>query len=131
MIEGSCLCGSVRYRIEGQPALMYHCHCDTCRAASGASYATNILVPTESLVIEGRDVLSSFESSPRKRRYFCSRCGSPIYSHSESMPAMVSVRCGTLKTDPGLAPSYHAWVGSKAPWTTIADGLTHYDQGVS
>jgi len=124
MLEGSCLCGTVRYQIHAEPMLMYHCHCGSCRAASGASFATNILVATDALeVVGGRERLASYESSPGKRGWFCSGCGSPIYSHSEHTAQVVSVRCGTLKSDPGLRPAWHAWVATRAPWTEIRDDL--------
>ena len=131
MLEGSCLCGTVKYEVHAAPALMYHCHCVTCRRASGASFATNMLVSTDAfMVVGGREILSSYESSPGKRRYFCSGCGSPIYSHGESTRHFVSVRCGTLRTDPGIRPSYHSYVASGAPWTVIGDDLPQMPEGM-
>jgi hypothetical protein len=38
---------AVRYRITAAPLAMYHCHCGQCRRASGASFATNLLVQSE------------------------------------------------------------------------------------
>jgi hypothetical protein len=130
MLEGSCLCESIRYEIRSEPIVMYHCHCGTCRSASGASFATNILVAADAFsVIEGREKLASFESSPAKRRWFCSRCGSPIYSHADATSHVVSVRCGTLRSDPGLRPSWHAYVATRAPWTELCDGLPQMPEG--
>lgn len=71
MLQGSCLCGKVKYEIDAEPRLMYHCHCGKCRAASGASFVTNIIVATERFkVVAGLEDLSAFESSPNKHRYF-------------------------------------------------------------
>ena len=79
MLSGACMCGRIQYEIEGQPRFMYQCHCGKCRAASGASFATNLIVDAGRLKItSGKDKLSAFESSPGKHRYFCSGCGSPI-----------------------------------------------------
>jgi hypothetical protein len=40
----------------------------------------------------------------------------------------VSVRLGSLDADPGIAPQYHSFVGSKAAWETLPDdGLPWYD----
>ena len=129
MLKGSCLCGSVKYEVDRKPVLMYHCHCTACRAASGASYVTNVIVPTAGLRITTEDApLEAFESSPGKRRYFCSTCGSPIYSHGQSTKNFVSLRSGTLVDDPGIRPSYHAYVAFKAPWVTIDDGLLQYPE---
>ncbi len=122
MLEGSCLCGGVRYEIEGRPRFMYQCHCGKCRAASGAAAVTNVIVDAERFrITAGRERLSAFESSPGKFRYFCSGCGSPVYSHGGKTPHVVSVRSGTLRQDPGLRVAYHAFVGSKAAWAEIRD----------
>ena len=122
MLNGACLCGKVRYEIEGEPRFMYQCHCGKCRAASGASFVTNIVVNADRFrVTAGKESLAAFESSPQKFRYFCSICGSPIYSHGEKTKHMVSVHCGSLKQDPGLRVAYHSFVASKAAWIDICD----------
>jgi tRNA-Thr(GGU) m(6)t(6)A37 methyltransferase TsaA len=122
----------VRYEIGGDPLGMYHCHCSQCRRASGASFATNMVVRSQDLeIVAGSDVLASFESSPGKRRRFCSRCGSPILSQTQSLPQLVSVRCGTLDGDPGVRPGAHLYAGSKAPWTEICDGIPQRDAGLA
>jgi hypothetical protein len=124
MLHGSCLCGKIKYEIRGEPLIMYYCHCGTCRKATGSAFATNIAVRTEDLqIVAGRDALGAFESSPNKHRYFCSACGSPIYSHGEATRGIVSVRCGTLDEDPGVRPKVHGYVASKAPWHEIRDDL--------
>ena len=79
MLDGACLCGKIRYEIEGEPRFMYQCHCGKCRAASGASFVTNIIVDTDKFrITAGKESLAAFESSPQKFRYFCSACGSPV-----------------------------------------------------
>ena len=128
-LSGSCLCGKVRYEIEGAPRFMYQCHCGRCRAASGASFVTNLIVSRENFgVVAGAEVLSAFESSPGKHRYFCSCCGSPIYSHGEKTKQVVSVRAGTLQQDPGLRPAYHAFAASKAAWVELGDEVPRFDE---
>jgi hypothetical protein len=131
-IEGHCLCGAVRYRIDAAPLAMYHCHCAQCRHASGASFATNLLVRTESFsVTAGAQALASFESSPGKQRYFCLRCGSPIFSAAEATPQIRSVRGGTVAGDPGVRPTAHIHVASKSAWFEITDGLPERALGLA
>ena len=36
------------------------------------------------------------------------------------------VKMGTLLDDPGIRPTFHIFVGSKAPWHEITDALPHY-----
>ena len=122
MLSGACLCGRVRYEIAARPRFMYRCYCGKCRAASGAAYVTNIIVDADSFrITAGKDSLAAFESSPNKYRHFCSGCGAPIYSQGDRTRHVVSVRCGTLRQDPGMRVAYHAFVGSKAPWVEIHD----------
>ena len=129
MIDGVCLCGRIQYQIEGEPRFMYQCHCGKCRAASGASFVTNIIVDTDRFrITAGKEGLSAYESSPQKFRHFCSACGSPIYSQGEKTKHVVSVRCGTLKRDPGMRVAYHAFVASKAAWLDICDAQPQFPE---
>ena len=124
MLRGSCLCGMVRYEINGTPQSMYYCHCGMCRKATGSSFATNMLVRTDDLkVISGEELLKGFESSPNEFRYFCSECGSPVLNRAAGRKGTISVRCGTLDTNPGVRPAVHTFTASKAPWFEITDGL--------
>jgi len=42
---------------------------------------------------------------------------------------IVIVPMGSLDDDPGIRPSEHIWVGSKAPWHEISDELPRFDEG--
>ena len=129
MLNGACMCGRIHYEITAQPRFMYNCYCGKCRAASGASFVTNVIVDAESFrVTAGKESLAAFESSPNKFRYFCSVCGSPIYSQGEKTKQVVSVRCGTLRQDPGTRVAYHAFVASKAPWVDIHDDESQFSE---
>lgn len=129
MLNGACLCGKVQYEIDGNPRFMYQCHCSRCRAGSGASFVTNVIVDTAIFrITAGQESLARFESSAQKFRYFCSACGSPIYSHGEKTKHVVAVRCGTLKQDPGLRVAYHAFADSKAAWIDISDAQPRFPE---
>ncbi|MCE2520679.1 MAG: GFA family protein, partial [Alphaproteobacteria bacterium] len=76
MVTGSCLCGAVRWLIDGPLTGMTHCHCSMCRKAHGAPFATYAAVDPESVTfLAGSDQTGVFESSPGAVRSFCSRCG--------------------------------------------------------
>ena len=123
------MCGKVAYEIAGKPRFMYQCHCGKCRAGTGASFATNVIVDADKFrITAGGNAVASWESSPQKFRHFCSACGSPIYSQGEKTKHVVSVRSGTLKQDPGLRVAYHAFVASKAPWVEIRDDCPQFGE---
>lgn len=130
MLTGHCLCGSVRYEITAKPLALTYCHCEECRRATGSSLNTSILVRQDAFrIVSGDDALAYHESSPGNRRYFCSRCGSPVFKRSPEPPDLLKVRAGTLDSDPGVRPTAHIWVREKAPWYEITDGLPQFPEG--
>lgn len=124
MLEGHCLCGGIRYEIDGEVGPIDFCHCSYCRRASGSAFASNANLARDAFHIrQGAELLREFESTPKKFRSFCSACGSPIYARHEAAPQLLRLRVGTLTSDPGSRPSGHFDVASKAPWFSIADTL--------
>lgn len=75
----------------------------------------------------GADLLREWESSPGIRRCFCGRCGSQILKRKDASPESIRLRLGTLDTDPGVKPSKHIFVGSKAAWLEITDDLPVFE----
>ena len=39
--EGGCLCGSIRYRVVGDPIRAGVCHCTFCKRRSGSAFAVS------------------------------------------------------------------------------------------
>jgi uncharacterized protein (DUF924 family) len=127
-VTGGCLCGRIRFRIEGNFGVVANCHCTMCRKAQGCAFATNADVDRrEFMILKGAEAIAEYESSPGKFRCFCRACGSPVYSHRLSEPSVVRVRFGTLDDDPGVRPELHFAVDFKAPWFDITDGLPRID----
>jgi hypothetical protein len=40
--SGSCLCGEIRFEIEGEFERFYLCHCEYCRKDTGSAHAANL-----------------------------------------------------------------------------------------
>ena len=124
---GGCLCGAIRYEVDGELAPIQVCHCEDCRKAQGSAFAANVPVPTERFrLTTGEARLRAFESSPGKERLFCSACGSPLFSRLASLPGMVRIRAGTLDRGAPVELGFHFFTESKAPWWPILDDLPKY-----
>ena len=65
---GRCYCGVVQYRLEGDLGPLVNCHCQYCRRAHGAAFATVTLVQSADF---------RFTSSRQRRRRDSSTCASP------------------------------------------------------
>ena len=127
MIQGSCLCGSVRYEVRGPLGPATHCHCSMCRKAHGAAFGSYARVQrSEFVLLSGADDIASYQSSPEVTRTFCRRCGSTLQFIRATQPNTFSLALGTLDDDPGVRPSMHIHIESKVPWLDINDGIPQH-----
>lgn len=119
---GSCLCGGVRYRVDGDFDRVTHCHCSMCRKTHGAAFATYATAATSQLAIENtRDSLRWYRSSATAERGFCTGCGASLFWRDETRePGLVAFSLGTVDTPLGEVEIRDIFVASKADWTTLA-----------
>jgi hypothetical protein len=126
-VKGSCLCGEIKYEIDGPFGRVVNCHCAMCRKATGAAFRTRVTLPSAAFHwVVGEHLVSRYESSPGETRTFCRVCGSTLPTFFRDRPDEIGLPLGTLDDDPGVRPSAHVWVDSKAPWWEIADTLPQY-----
>ncbi|TAJ79286.1 GFA family protein [bacterium] len=106
---------------------MSHCHCSMCRKAHGAAFGTYARVNrTDFTLLSGEDHIASYRSSAGVLRTFCRSCGSTLQFITEARADSFALASGTLDDDPGIRPSYHIFVDSKAPWFEITDELPQH-----
>lgn len=128
MQKGSCLCGEVRYQFSTIEGDYVFCHCKSCRKSSGSAFAANIAVPIEKFELtNGGDNIKIYESSPGKQRYFCSVCASPLFTKVGTAPSFVRVRLGSLDTEYAGLPKAHIFMGDKASWEPVAEGIPCFE----
>ena len=126
MLVGKCLCGVVRYSVEGPFRYAGYCHCSRCRAGSGSTCSAFAGIEKDKLrVTDGDESITLFELNPDNIRSFCRLCGSQLFALVGD-GQFFHVTMGTLVDDPGIRPKLHIFVGSKAPWHEIADSLPQY-----
>jgi hypothetical protein len=127
-VAGSCLCGAVAYEIDGPPLRMYYCHCSRCRLGRSAAHASNVFFKAGGFRwIRGEELVRDYALPGAKffGTAFCARCGSEVPRVSLERD-VVNVPAGSLDTDPGIEPSAHIYVGSKAPWERISDSIPQF-----
>lgn len=99
-LSGSCLCGGVRYRIEGLVRDVVNCHCTQCQKTSG-HYVAATRVDEKNLRIEKNETLTWYQSTPGYERGFCNKCGGSLF-WSRLGDDQTSVMAGTLDKPTGL-----------------------------
>ena len=126
-MRGSCLCGQVVYSIEKLSSAPRHCSCSICRKAHAAAFNTSASVKRDDFRwLQGQALLSSFESSPGKHRYFCRVCGSPLIAQRDGSET-IALRVATLDEDPKETPKAHIWVSSEVPWLAYGSEVVSFD----
>ena len=125
-IQGSCLCGGVRFDVELPFSRANHCHCEFCRKHSGTFGETQGRVPREQFrLLQGEALLRVFKPEGGTAvKAFCSICGSSLFGAYWPEGEEISIRLGSLDGDPQIRPQYHSFVHSRAPWDELPeDGL--------
>ncbi len=123
-VGGSCLCGSIRFRV-GLPSLFCgHCHCSMCRRNHGAGFVTWFAVPRDRFEVEeGEAQLVRFASSEHGARTFCGRCGSSLFCESSLHPDQMNVVLANMDGPIDRPPQVHVYFDDRADWVFVDDGL--------
>ncbi len=114
---GSCLCGAVRYEVDGPFEHFYLCHCQHCRKDTGSAHAANLFSTQATLRwLSGHDKVTSFTlPETRHSRSFCSICGSALPG-VQMEGKLVVVPAGSLDSAIERTPDAHLFMSSKANW---------------
>lgn len=122
--SGSCLCGAVRYEVDGEFDRFFLCHCQHCRKDTGSAHGANLFSSQATLKwISGQDKVTFYNlPSTRHSRSFCSVCGSALpSSHAEGK--LVVVPAGSLDTAVSNKPNAHIFMSSKADWDSCLEEI--------
>jgi len=116
---GSCLCGQVRYSLEGEPFLTGLCHCLDCRKESGAMFTFYAKWPLSAFRVIGT-------VKTARGRSFCPDCGSRLFNlHDDD----VEIRLGSLDDAPtGLVPKQEGWTIRREHWLFPVAGAPQSDR---
>jgi hypothetical protein len=121
-LPGGCLCGGVRFEVTEPPLRASYCHCTRCQRRTGtaASVQATLARPGALEVLQGEELIRSWQPEDGFAKVFCSRCGSALWSRSPDGQT-VSVRMGVFDRDPGIRPSVRRMVDFAATWEPIPD----------
>ncbi|MGH8254683.1 MAG: GFA family protein [Steroidobacteraceae bacterium] len=121
---GSCLCGAVRFEIEGGFESFYLCHCEFCRKDTGSAHAANLFSTTASLKwISGEEKVRQFNlPETRHSKCFCITCGSAL-PMMQMDGKMLVVPAGSLNREIQIRPNAHIFMSSKASWDNALENV--------
>ena len=124
---GGCLCGAVKYRVDGPMREVVFCHCGQCRRQTGLYYASTNAADAD-VTVEGADSVTWYVSSDEGRRGFCRHCGSALFWKYQGSDH-ISIQAGTLDQPTRLTPGYHIFCADKGDFYEINDDLPQFEKG--
>ncbi|MCK8501040.1 GFA family protein [Myxococcus fulvus] len=125
MHRGSCLCGAVRFTVEGELPAPDACHCTKCRKHSG-HYFVSTDVPRSAVTIEGQDQVRWFQSSEKARRGFCSVCGASLF-WDPLQRDWLGIAMGAFDTPTRTRVALHVHLANKGDYYELEEGTPRFD----
>ncbi|MBF6603086.1 MAG: GFA family protein [Sphingorhabdus sp.] len=124
--KGSCLCGAVKIKVEGDLSDADACHCSQCRKQTG-HYLVSTNVPKSALLVEGEDNVRWYPSSDHARRGFCGTCGSTLFWDPFRKDG-IAIAMGLFDGQTGAKLTHHIFTADKGDYYEITDGLPQNSQ---
>lgn len=118
-MKGSCLCGSVTFRVLAEPQGLSCCHCEQCRRQSGHVWAS-AHVKDGALEISGE--VRWNQSSDKAKRGICPTCGAFLFwKHVDETHTSFSL--GSIDGPIGANLGKHIFTAEKGDYYDITDGV--------
>ena len=127
-IDGSCLCGFIKYEAEIDTDDVSICHCTDCQTLSGSAFRVGVPIPEGNFKLlagQPKTYVKTAESGAKRAQVFCPECGTHIYA-TDANPATAKVhryRLGSIRQRRALTPSTQIWCRSALPWAEDISGV--------
>ncbi len=124
-VTGGCLCGAVRYQVNGGLRGVVNCHCTMCLKLHGGPGPHSKAKNSDLEVTQSRG-LKWYRTSKIAERGFCRESGSSLFWRPDSQDA-TGILAGSLDQPTGLKTIGHIFVGEKPDFYEIEDGNPQFD----
>jgi len=121
-LTGTCLCGGIRFSVAQPFERVTACHCESCkRISGGVGTASGRARSDDVRILEGRELITSYQPGEGSAKSFCSVCGTNLFGGGWPESEFCSVRLPALD-EPFAGPiESHMFVRSIAPWEVLPD----------
>jgi hypothetical protein len=122
---GGCLCGQLRYAIEGVPSASGKCYCTDCQRESGTGHMTFVGFPSDAITLTGeaKSFTKQGDSGMDVVRKFCPSCGTTVVGFPSILAGVGAVRAGTLDDSSDLVCAFGVYGDSVVGWDAPPEGL--------
>jgi hypothetical protein len=105
------------------------CHCATCKKLSGGVGTANGRVRSDDVqILEGMELLRTYQPVEGSAKTFCSVCGSNLFGGGWPESELSSVRLSAIDSPFERRPHRHIYIRSVAAWESLPDdGLERFE----
>jgi hypothetical protein len=131
VFEGRCQCGEVRYRITGESAALFVCHCTECQRQSSSAFGMALWLRNYDKKILTGTPGAWVRKTPSGRELvceFCTSCGTRLFHQVAGQSDTMSIKPGTLDRTRDLEPVAHIWTSSAQAWVRVPEGCLSYPE---
>ncbi len=121
-LSGHCYCGAVKFEASGQPVWVGHCHCESCRRASGSVMTSFATYHLDKVIFTGSQP-SRFPTDDGVVRSFCGHCGSPVAYESSDKKNQIDLHLGLFDDLEQIKPQDHTHYAEKVSWLQADEQL--------
>ena len=130
-IDGTCLCGQIKFEAIIDPETATICHCTDCQINSGTAFGYVVGAINDSFnLLKGE--LSFYiklaDSGAKRELAFCGKCGTRIYAKPENgKSGFFGLRVGTIRQRQSLHPKRQVWKKSCLDWVECIETDQTFD----
>lgn len=123
--KGSCLCGALRYEVDGDIDGVWMCHCSNCRKTSGGMGLTIVIIPRARFRwLAGEDHRVTYAVRPTYSITRCKTCGTPLPAEEDEKT--VYLTAGTFDDPLDVGIKNHIFYDSRADWDRDHEGARYF-----
>ena len=129
MHTGACVCGAVRFVVDGELPAPDVCHCVQCRRWSGHCFASSD-VPRAAVTITGEEHVRWFASSAKVRRGFCATCGSSLFFDpvDREKHRWIGIAMGAFDLPTATRLAKHIFVAERGDYYDVVDDVPKHER---
>ena len=131
LMTGGCLCGGERFELIAHPEEAGYCHCTRCQRRTGTASSVQARIDGRTFrILKGAELVKCWRHPDGGfEKCFCRECGAHLFSRNPEASTQMSLRLAAFDGDPGVRPSWRAYVAYAAPWEPIPDdGLERFPE---
>jgi hypothetical protein len=118
MLQGQCLCGSVKVTATPEHRHVGACHCGMCRKWGGGPLLA--LECKDQVRVEGEAHIATYASSEWAERGFCKQCGTHLFYRLKQEP-FYAIPIGLFDGDPQWEFTDQIFIDHKPPHYSFAN----------